>query len=93
MSSERPYVERFSPATQVRVADRETLERFRAEWKYHNPLTPEQLGYAGRTAVVRSVSFYHSGDPLYVLESVPGVWHEACLVSHGAPRCLTWRCS
>jgi hypothetical protein len=26
-----------------------------------------------------SVGFYHGGDVLYVLEGIPGVWHESCL--------------
>jgi hypothetical protein len=34
------------------------------------------LRYAGRTARVRSVSFYHGGDELYELEDIPGIWHE-----------------
>ena len=29
--------------------------------------------------VVSSVGFYHGGDELYVIEGIPGVWHEVCL--------------
>jgi hypothetical protein len=74
-----PYNEEFPVGTRVRVADRETLEHFKRTWTYHNPLQPEQLGYAGRTAQVESVGFYHGGDELYRLHGLPGVWHEACL--------------
>jgi hypothetical protein len=32
-------------------------------------------------ALVEEVSFYHGGDALYVLEGLPGLWHEQCLES------------
>ena len=73
------YEAAFQPGDRVKVASIEELELFRRTWKYHHPLTDEQLHYAGRTAKVREVGFYHGGDPLYRLEGVPGVWHEACL--------------
>jgi hypothetical protein len=28
---------------------------------------------------VKEVSFYHGGDQLYILENLPGIWHEQCL--------------
>lgn len=74
-----PYKDRFTVRQAVLIADREALEAFRREWKYHHPLQPMQFEYAGRAAVVASVGFYHGGDPLYELEGVPGLWHEACL--------------
>ena len=37
------------------------------------------MQYAGATAIVKEVSFYHGGDQLYVLENVPGIWNEPCL--------------
>ena len=74
-----PYVEQFPVGTRVRIADRDALERFQRDWGYHNPIQSEQLSFAGREAVVRDVGFYHSGDALYTLEGVPGVWHEPCL--------------
>lgn len=67
----------------VRTADRDCLERFRQQWKYHNKLTPEQVSFAAVTARVKLVMYYHGGTPLYELEGVPGVWHEECL---GAPK-------
>jgi len=76
-----PYKEAFSAGSQVRVGDRPELEEFLRTWKFHNPLKPEQLAFAGRTAKVANVGFYHGGDPLYVLEGIPGVWHEECLTS------------
>jgi hypothetical protein len=42
---------------------------------------PEQLEYAGRTAQVKDVSFFHGGDEIYTLQGVPGVWHEECLTA------------
>jgi len=57
------------------------LEDFARNWKYHHKLQPEQMKYAGIQATVKSVGFYHGGDQLYVLEYVPGIWHEICLES------------
>jgi hypothetical protein len=58
---------------------RSALDGFAKTWKYHDPLMPEQLAFAGREATVKSVGFYHGGDVLYVLNDVPGIWHERCL--------------
>lgn len=74
-----PYEAQFPIGTQVRIASRPILECFSKEWKYHDPLSPAQLGFAGMVAVVKHVAFYHGGDPLYQLEEVPGAWHEECL--------------
>ena len=57
--------------------------RFRRTWKSHHPLDDSQLAYAGQSAKVSNVSFYHGGDELYQLEGIPGIWHEACL-QHGS---------
>ena len=73
------YHEKFPVGTSVRVMDKRELERFYREWKYHHPLQPEQLSYAGRAANVVRVSFYHGGDVLYELLDFPGTWHEECL--------------
>jgi hypothetical protein len=73
------YQEDFPVGSLVRIADRETLEHFRTTWRYHNPLTEEQVAFAGREAAVTAVGFYHGGDVLYTLRDVPGVWHEQCL--------------
>lgn len=79
-SSPGPYVEQFPVGTRVQVAERAQLERFHAAWHDHHPLAPEQLEYAGHSAVVSEAGFYHGGDVLYVLDGIPGIWHEACLV-------------
>jgi hypothetical protein len=63
----------------VRIAKRLVLEDFAKAWRLHNPLSTEQLAFAGRESTVKSVGYYHGGDVLYVLNDVPGVWHEQCL--------------
>ena len=73
------YEERYRWATMVRIVPRDRLEEFARTWRFHHPLTPEQLGYGGRVAAVKSVSFYHGGDVLYELGNVPGFWHEQLL--------------
>ncbi|HUQ89447.1 MAG TPA: hypothetical protein VM096_17930 [Vicinamibacterales bacterium] len=75
------YEERFPVGSRVRVSNRDALSRFRDEWLYHHPLQLEQLDHADSITTVRTVGFYHGGDPLYTLEGVPGTWHEACLLS------------
>ena len=74
-----PYKEDFPKGSKVRIADRSALEHFRAEWKFHNPLSMEQLEFANRDARVIAIGYYHGGDVLYTLEGVPGIWHESCL--------------
>ncbi|HXN73968.1 MAG TPA: hypothetical protein VN861_15590 [Candidatus Acidoferrales bacterium] len=71
----------FEIGNEVRIADRAFLESFMEAGQYHNELEPEQLEYAGRTAKVKEVSFFHGGDEIYTLEGVPGVWHEECLAA------------
>jgi hypothetical protein len=75
----KPYVEAFPVGTKVAVAPIADLEEFRRTWRLFSPLTETQLQFASKVARVKSVGFYHGGDPLYVLEGVPGVWHEVCL--------------
>jgi hypothetical protein len=74
-----PYEADFPEGSLVQTADRTFLERFNAEWRHHNKIQAEQIDFAGVRARVKSVTFYHGGDELYVLEGVPGVWHEQCL--------------
>jgi hypothetical protein len=74
-----PYAEEFPVGTTVRIVDRSTLERFRREWKFHNPLDESQFDFADRIATVAKVGFYHGGDELYSLKGIPGIWHERCL--------------
>lgn len=73
------YSEKFQVGTAVQIADASVLKRFHSTWHLHNSLVPEQLAWAGRRAVVSEVGFYHGGDPLYMLQGMPGVWHEGCL--------------
>jgi hypothetical protein len=75
------YKATFPAGSKVRVVDEIALEAFARDWHYHHRLQPEQMGYAGITATVKEVSFYHGGDRLYVLENVPGIWNEPCLSS------------
>jgi hypothetical protein len=74
-----PYREAFPVGSHVRIADLRELGEFRKSWKEHHPLEDGQLVFAGRTAIVASVGFYHGGDVLYELAGVPGQWHECCL--------------
>jgi len=77
-----PYEERYSAGSLVRVAPISELERFKQAWHHHHPLDDSQLRFADAVARVKDVSFYHGGDTLYVLEDVPGTWHEQCLRPH-----------
>ena len=79
MAERVEYKAEFEPGSLVRVADASSLDAFRRTWKYHNPLEPQQVECAGVIARVASIGYYHGGDPLYVLEGLPGVWHEQCL--------------
>jgi hypothetical protein len=74
-----PYEAQFPVGTVIRIADRNELERFQREWKFHHPLTVDQLEFAGELATVGEIGFYHGGDPVYSLKDVHGVWHEVCL--------------
>lgn len=74
------YKAAYNVGSAVRVLDRDDLEAFAASWKYHHPVVPEQLRYAGRVSRVKSIGYYHGGDPLYELDDIPGMWHEACLL-------------
>ncbi len=73
------YNAEFPVGTRVQIVGREQLEEFKNAWRFHHPLTNEQLAFASDQDVVRSVGFYHGGDELYELESIPGIWHEQCL--------------
>jgi hypothetical protein len=81
MSSDRPFygLAHFQERTMVRVLDRPVLEEFSRTWKYHHKLELEQLEYGGRIARVKEVRMYHGGDILYLLEDVPGIWHQHLL--------------
>jgi len=75
----KPYEQAYPVESSVQIADRGSLEAFQRAWRWHHPLVPEQLAFAGRVARVESVAFYHGGDVLYLLKNVPGTWHEDCL--------------
>lgn len=68
-----PYNAEFPVGTWVHVADRQALEKFMAEWKWHHPVKTSQLQFAGRRAQVVSASVYHGGDELYQLKGIPGI--------------------
>ncbi|HKS81930.1 MAG TPA: hypothetical protein VJR23_10540 [Candidatus Acidoferrales bacterium] len=72
-------VAEFEVGAEVRIADRPFLEEFLEAGQYHHDLEPEQVEFAGRTAKVKAVEFFHGGDEIYTLEGIPGVWHEECL--------------
>jgi hypothetical protein len=73
------YKEEFPAGTTTRIIGIEDLMQFARSWKFHHPLEPEQLKFAGHVAEVEGVSFYHGGDALYKLRGLPGLWHEQCL--------------
>jgi hypothetical protein len=73
------YKENFPVGSTVRILDSDALDQFARTWKLHHQLEPEQMPFAGKRAVVAKVGFYHGGDVLYTLHSVPGIWHEQCL--------------
>ena len=73
------YEPKFPVFTRVRIVDRARLEQFARSWKYHHPLTPEQMAFAGAEATIGEIGTYHGGDLLYVFPGIPGYWHEELL--------------
>jgi hypothetical protein len=74
------YAERYPVGSFVEVAPIEALTEFVRTWKYHHKLQPEQLRFAGQRLKVRSVGYYHGGDPVYELEGAEEYrWLEPCL--------------
>ena len=73
------YNAEFPAGTLVRVVGRPQIEEFMRTWRFHHPLTEDQLASAGLRGMVAEVGFYHGGDELYHLEGIPGMWHEVCL--------------
>lgn len=74
-----PYQEEFPAGSTVKIVDAEELRQFAKSWKFHHPLQPEQVEFAGEIAEVEEIGFYHGGDELYRLRGLPGYWHEQCL--------------
>jgi hypothetical protein len=77
------YQALFEVGAPVRIQPLEALNAFRSSWKFHNPLTDEQLAFADQSATVAAIGYYHGGDVLYTLNDVPGIWHEQCLRGDG----------
>jgi len=69
----------FEVGSTVRVQSLDALDAFRSSWKFHHPLTDEQLAFADQSAMVATIGYYHGGDVLYTLKDLPGIWHEQCL--------------
>ena len=74
-----PYKAEYPVGSKVAIKNKNELETFKREWKYHNPIRQEQLCFANTIATVEEIGFYFGGDELYKLEGIPGVWHECCL--------------
>jgi hypothetical protein len=75
-----PYAERYPVGSLVEVASLKALTKFMQTWKYHHKLGPGQLRFAGKILKVRSVGYYHGGDPVYQLEGAEEFrWLEPCL--------------
>src|SRR5712692_4487050 len=74
-----PYNPEYEKGAIVEIVDRPTLAKFMSDWTFHNKLESYQLNYAGQVTEVESVGFYHGGDELYKLKSIPGIWHEVNL--------------
>jgi hypothetical protein len=72
-------LDKFEEGSSVKIAARDALEAFQRDWRLHDPLQDEQLDYADCIAKVCQSAMYHGGDILYLLEGVPGVWHQSCL--------------
>jgi hypothetical protein len=75
------YKAEYEVGATVRIKSREFLLEFARTWKFHNPLSAEQLEHHGKRAEVKTVNFYHGGGELYTLVDLPGIWHEQCLES------------
>ena len=73
------YREAFPVGAEVRVVSLQELEKFKREWKCHNPLDDSQFLCAGKVFRVDNVGYYFGGDVLYQLADAPGTWHEQCL--------------
>ena len=73
------YKAEFLVGSKVQIVDTELLKEFAGTWKWHHPIENSQLAFAGQTAEVEGVAFYHGGDEIYRLRGLPGYWHEQCL--------------
>ena len=73
------YTEKYPVGTNIGIVAIEKLQAFKRDWKYHHPLSDQQMSAAGSLDRIKAVGFYHGGDVLYELEKSPGTWHEICL--------------
>jgi hypothetical protein len=73
------YKEEFQVGSTVQILSVEELGAFARSWKFHHPLSPEQIQFGGKIAKIKTVGFYQGGDELYELRGLPGYWHEQCL--------------
>jgi hypothetical protein len=73
------YHSAFKGGEYVFIAHLETLRAFQKSWNWHHPLLDDQLAYARQRDVIKFVSYYHGGTPLYQFGTIPGYWHEPCL--------------
>jgi hypothetical protein len=74
-----PYKEKYPVRTVVRIPSSEKLIAFKLDWKYHNPISDEQIKTTNKIGRVKNVGFYHGGDAQYVIEDIEGIWHEELL--------------
>jgi len=68
-------VRRIAVGSNVRVAERAELEAFLGSLDPRERPAPEQFAAAGCRARVVGVRV-GSGEPLYVLRDLPGLWRE-----------------
>ena len=61
------------------MKSRSFLEQFPREWKYHHPVSDQQVNSAGILDTVKGAAFYHGAAVLYTLSNTPGTWDEECL--------------
>jgi len=74
-----PYKAKYPVASPVRIRESSDLAEFKRTWALHHRLSDEQMSLAGERRIVKTVLYYHGGDPLYELENASGLWHEQCL--------------
>jgi hypothetical protein len=80
LNTSGPYVARYPVGSLVTVVPLPDLTKFMETWTFHHKPVPEQLRFAGMTLRVKSVGFYHGGDPVYSLEHADSfLWLEPCL--------------
>jgi hypothetical protein len=76
-----PYKEQFPVGSRVRVKPSRFLHEFRKAWKYHHPISDEQLNPATVTDTVKGVAFYHGATFFTRCPRLPGygtkcVWNR-----------------